>query len=66
MKFTLRPVNHGTNFNPKYDQVLMLDRGYPMALIHIDYFFKTHEIYKRLDQGEEVVVEAELRIVEEE
>ena len=76
-----QPVKTGT-FKTKegtkdyFEQILLMDNGYPFAMVHIDLFWpgrlqgqskdKRYEIYDRLNEGERVKMQVTMEIMEDE
>jgi hypothetical protein len=53
---------------PYYEQILLCDGDYPIALFHVDTFWTRHgkdEIYTALNQGNDVTIKVRLDVVME-
>jgi hypothetical protein len=70
--YQLRPVKTGVSTTRPdkvyYEQIIMSENDYPLALLHIDNFWQgkggANKIYDALDQGKTVTVNVTFEIAE--
>ena len=60
-------VSHRGDRVESTEQILLKEDSYPFALLHIDSFWqgrdKDNEIYNLLNEGKEVVVEVDFKVI---